>query len=151
LSRGAMELDEFDRRLLTALQQDSRRTGDQLASLVGLSAAACLRRAQRVRGSGIIEREGGIVAPRAVGRRLTMVILVVLQAEQQDQLDDFRRRIQQAPEVTECYNVTGSIDFVLVISVVDMEEFDDFTKRLLLKKHVKRFETLVVIDRVKFD
>jgi Lrp/AsnC family transcriptional regulator, leucine-responsive regulatory protein len=146
-----MELDEFDRRLLTALQQDSRRTGDQLAALVGLSPAACLRRAQRLRETGVIEREVAIVAPQAVGRRLAMVILVVLQTEQRDQIDDFRRRIQRAPEVTQCYNVTGSVDFVLIISVADMEEFDDFTKRLLFQKFVKRFETLVVIDRVKFD
>ena len=47
-ARGPVELDEFDRRLLAALQEDSRRTGEQLAALVGLSPAACLRRKKSI-------------------------------------------------------------------------------------------------------
>src|SRR5262245_23282293 len=53
-ARGSVELDDFDRRLLDALQTDSRRTGEELAAVVGLSAAACLRRAQRLREAGVI-------------------------------------------------------------------------------------------------
>lgn len=146
-----MELDEFDRRLLDALQQDSRRTGDQLAALVGLSAAACLRRAQRLRETGIIEREIAIVAPQAVGRGLTMVVQVTLEREQPATSDEFKRQMRRAPEVMQCYNVTGVTDFVLIVSVADMEEYEEFTKRLLFEKYVRRFETMVVIDRVKFE
>jgi Lrp/AsnC family transcriptional regulator, leucine-responsive regulatory protein len=146
-----VELDEFDRRLLDALQQDSRRTGDQLAALVGLSPAACLRRAQRLRETGIIEREIAIVAPEAVGRRMTMVVQVTLEREQPATADEFKRQMRRAAEVMQCYNVTGAIDFVLIVSVADMDEYEDFTKRLLFEKYVRRFETMVVIERVKFE
>jgi Lrp/AsnC family transcriptional regulator, leucine-responsive regulatory protein len=146
-----VELDEFDRRLLDALQQDSRRTGDQLAALVGLSPAACLRRAQRLRETGIIEREIAIVAPQAIGRGLTMVVQVTLEREQPATSDEFKRQMRRAPEVMQCYNVTGVTDFILIVSVADMEEYEDFTKRLLFEKYVRRFETMVVIDRVKFE
>ena len=146
-----MDLDEFDRRLLDALQQDSRRTGDQLAALVGLSPAACLRRAQRLRETGIIEREIAIVAPEAVGRRMSMVVQVTLEREHPATSDAFKRRMQRAPEVKQCYNVTGSTDFVLIVSVADMEEYEDFTKRYLFEKYVRRYETMVVIERVKFE
>src|ERR1043165_2500031 len=90
-ARIAMELDEFDRRLLGALQQDARRTGEQLAALVGLSPAACLRRAQRLRGTGVIEREIAVIAPKAVGRRLMMVLAVTLEGEQPERFDEFER------------------------------------------------------------
>jgi Lrp/AsnC family leucine-responsive transcriptional regulator len=146
-----VELDDFDRRLLDALQQDSRRTGEQLAVLVGLSPAACLRRAQRLRETGIIEREVAIIAPRAVGRRLTMVLTVTLDGERPEILDEFKRRMRRAPEVMQCYEVTGATDFVLIVALADMEEFEDFTKRLLSEKYVRRFETMVVIERVKFE
>jgi Lrp/AsnC family transcriptional regulator, leucine-responsive regulatory protein len=151
VARAPVELDEFDRRLIDALQQDSRRTGEQLAALVGLSAAACLRRAQRLRETGIIEREVAIVAPRAVGRRLTMVVTVTLATEQRDVLDELKRRIRRAPEVMQCYSVTGAADFVLIVTATDMEEYKAFIKRLLSEKYVRRFETMVVIDRVKFE
>jgi DNA-binding Lrp family transcriptional regulator len=49
IAGGPVELDDFDRRLLDALQADNRRTGEELADIVGLSPAACLRRAQRLR------------------------------------------------------------------------------------------------------
>lgn len=51
----------------------------------------------------------------------------------------------------QCYNVTGATDFVLIVSVADMEEYEDFTKRLLFEKYVRRFETMVVIERAKFE
>jgi Lrp/AsnC family leucine-responsive transcriptional regulator len=146
-----VELDDFDRRLLDALQQDSRRTGDQLAALVGLSPAACLRRAQRLRETGIIEREIAIVAPEAAGRRMTMVVQVTLEREQPATPDEFKRQMRRAPEVMQCYNVTGTTDFVLIVSVADMEAYEDFTRRFLFEKHVRRFETMVVIERVKFE
>jgi Lrp/AsnC family leucine-responsive transcriptional regulator len=146
-----MELDEFDKRLLGALQQDARRTGEQLAALVGLSPAACLRRAQRLREAGIIEREIAVIAPKAVGRRLMMVLAVTLEGEQPERFDEFERGVRRAPEVMECYHVTGPTDFVLVIATADMEEYQDFTKRLLFGKHIKRFEAMVVIERVKFE
>jgi Lrp/AsnC family transcriptional regulator, leucine-responsive regulatory protein len=148
---GPVELDDFDRRLLDALQQDSRRTGEQLAVLVGLSPAACLRRAQRLRETGVIEREIAIVAPEAVGRRMTMVVQVTLEREKPATSDEFQRQMRRAPEVTQCYNVTGAIDFVLIVSVADMEAYEDFTRQYLFEKHVRRFETMVVIERVKFE
>jgi Lrp/AsnC family leucine-responsive transcriptional regulator len=151
IAGGPVELDEFDRRLLDALQQDSRRTGEQLAALVGLSPAACLRRAQRLRETGVIEREIAIVAPEAVGRRMTMVVQVTLERENPATSDEFQRQMRRAPEVTQCYNVTGAIDFVLIVSVADMEAYEDFTRRYLFEKHVRRFETMVVIERVKFE
>lgn len=146
-----MELDDFDRRLLDALQQDSRRTGEQLAPLVGLSPAACLRRAQKLRETGVIEREIAVVSPKAIGRRLMMVLTVTLEGEEPNVFDAFERQLRSAPEVMACYHVTGPTDYILVIATADMEEYQDFTKRLLFGKHMKRFEAMVVIDRVKFD
>jgi len=151
IAGGPVELDDFDRRLLDALQQDSRRTGEQLAALVGLSPAACLRRAQRLRETGVIEREIAIVAPEAVGRHMTMIVQVTLEREKPATSDEFQRQMRQAPEVTQCYNVTGAIDFVLIVSIADMEAYEDFTRRYLFEKHVRRFETMVVIERVKFE
>ncbi|WP_068118721.1 Lrp/AsnC family transcriptional regulator [Tropicimonas marinistellae] len=65
-------LDDFDRKLLELLSIDSRQTGQQLSGKVRLSAAACLRRVQRLRKIGAIEREAAIVSPRAAGPSVTL-------------------------------------------------------------------------------
>ena len=145
-----MELDDFDRRLLDALQQDSRRTGEQLAELVGLSPAACLRRAQRLREAGIIEREVAILAPGAVGRPVSIVLLVTLERDHLDAVDGFHRAMLRADEVLQCYKITGAFDLALVLAVPDMAAYSDFTKRHLHEKPVRRFETMVVLERMKF-
>jgi Lrp/AsnC family leucine-responsive transcriptional regulator len=145
-----VELDDFDLRILDALQHDSRRTGEQLAELVGLSPAACLRRAQRLRETGAIEREVAILSPAAVGRRLTVVVLITMERERHDTDGAFKRIMRAAPEVMQCYGVTGETDIVLVLTVADMDDYTAFTRRFLFDKPVKRFETLVVLDRAKF-
>jgi Lrp/AsnC family leucine-responsive transcriptional regulator len=145
-----MELDAFDRRLLDALQQDSRRTGDQLAEIVGLSPAACLRRAQRLREAGVIEREVAIVAPAALGRRVSVLVLVALERDRPDAVDSFHRTMARAEEVQQCYSITGVFDLALLLAVPDMDAYNDFIKRFFHEKPVKRFETMVVLERVKF-
>ena len=145
-----MELDAFDRRLLNAVQEDNRRTGEELAELVGLSTAACLRRLQRLRSSGAIEREVAILDPKLGGPRLALIVLVTLERESLGLDDSFGRAMRNAPEVTQCYSVTGSFDFVLMVTVADMEEYADFTRRHLLGSNVRRFETMAVMARTKF-
>lgn len=146
-----MDLDDFDRRLLAALQRDNRQTGEELAEAVGLSPAACLRRAQRLREAGVIARDVAIVAAEYADRPLTLITQVTLQRDRPDFLDTFRRRMAAAPEVTQAYYVTGAADLVLIIAVVDMEQYESFTRRQLGDPQVKRFDTMVVMNRVKFE
>ena len=145
-----MELDTLDRRLLEAVQDDSRRTGEDLAELVGLSPAACLRRLQRLRASGIIEREIAIVDPSVARARLTLIVMVTLERERPDLNDGFARAMRAAAEVTQCYYVTGAMDYVLMVSVGDMAEYEEFTRRHLFGINVRRFETMAVMGRIKF-
>ena len=101
---------------LTLFNMDSRRTGDQLAEVVGLP-AACLRRAQRLRENGVIEREVALIAPSAVGRHIMLVVFVTLEGDQPDTTIAFKRRMQTASEVMACYSVTGQVDFVVVATL----------------------------------
>lgn len=149
-----MELDGFDRRLLEALQRDNRQTGEQLAEIAGLSPAACLRRVQRLRDAGVIERDVSLLAPEAVGRRLTVIVMVTLQRDSSGRLDvsdRFASQMQQAPEVTQCYSVTGPADFVVIINIASMEDYQNFTRRHFYETHIKRYETLVSMGRMKFE
>jgi Lrp/AsnC family leucine-responsive transcriptional regulator len=69
------ELDKFDYRLLELLQENSRLTGNELSAKVGLSSAACLRRVQRLRETGVIERDVAIVSPKVFGKKMMVIVL----------------------------------------------------------------------------
>ena len=145
-----MELDDFDRRLLNALQRDNQQTGEDLAEQVGLSAAACLRRAQKLREAGVIEQDVSILSPQATGRRLTMIVLVTMERRNPDQSELFRKLMRKDEAVTQCYVVTGSTDYVLVLTVEDMEAYEAFTQRYFYEPYIKKFESLASLTRVKY-
>lgn len=145
-----MELDAIDLRILNIVQKNNRLTAEALAEMVGLSATACQRRLQRLRAEGIIEADVSIISPKAVGRRLQMLVLVSLERERRDIIDRFKKAIRTTREVVNGFYVTGESDFVLYITARDMEEYEEFTRRFFYENpDIKGFKTLVIIDRVK--
>jgi len=144
------EIDDFDRRLLSLVQEDSRLTSDALAEKVGLSPTACQRRLRRLRDEGVIARDIAVLDPAKVGGRLTVLVEIVLQRGSPQILDDFKRRMRALPEVQQCFYVTGDSDFVLVVIVEDIKAYEAFTERVLFaSKAIQKFQTTVVMDTVK--
>ena len=91
-----------------------------------------------------------MLAPDQVGRGLLLIVEVTLQNERMEDLDRFKAQMRAAPEVMQCYYVTGNADFVLIISARDMADYDDFTRRqFFADENVLRFRTSAVMDRVK--
>lgn len=143
-------MDAFDTHLLSLLQQNNRLTAEQLSQQVGLSPAACQKRVKKLREHGAIEADIAVLSPQAVGRGLTLIVEVTLERERSEFLDAFKKTMQQAPEVMQCYYITGEADFMLIITVKDMNDYDAFTRRHFFDQaNVARFRTNVVMDRVK--
>lgn len=138
-------IDSFDRKLLELLMADSRQTGQQLAEKVGLSAAACLRRIQRLREIGAIEREVAIVSPRFLEDEVTTLVLVTTKRDSHDKVAFFRRRMLEQPKVKHLYYVTGQADFVLAVTTRSVEDYVRFTELHFYEPYIARFESLVVL------
>jgi Lrp/AsnC family leucine-responsive transcriptional regulator len=145
------DLDRFDRHLLTLVQDDATQTSEALAEKVGLSAAACRRRLQALRQRGVIDREVAILAPAAAGNPISVIVLVSLERDQREILESFSQTMKAAPEVQQCWYVTGAADIVMVLSVADMGGYEAFSSRHFLgNPSVKRFETMISMRRLKF-
>ncbi|TNC20875.1 Lrp/AsnC family transcriptional regulator [Amycolatopsis alkalitolerans] len=145
-----VELDPLDQAILSRLQVDSRTIAESIGAQVGLSAAAVQRRIKRLRETGVITREVAVVDPRAVGADMTFVVSVEMERERIEVLEAFRKQVLADPAVQQCYYVTGSADFVLVVVCRDMTEFEALTRRLFFDNgEVRHFTTSVVMDRVK--
>jgi len=143
-------MDRFDARILEALQHNARLTAEALAQRVGLSPDACRKRLARLRAGDVIAAEVAILRPEAVGRRLILIVEVTLQSERLTDIDRFKRRMQEAPEVMQCYYVTGNADFIMIVSMRDMADYEDFTRRhFFAEENIVRFRTSAVMDRVK--
>lgn len=65
-------------------------------------------------------------------------------------LDSMKRSFAQYPEIQQCYYVAGEWDFVLVLTVRNMEEYTALTRQLFFSNNnVKRFKTPVSMSSVK--
>ncbi|MBD8687304.1 MULTISPECIES: Lrp/AsnC family transcriptional regulator [unclassified Rhizobium] len=145
-----MDLDRFDARLLSLLQNNNRQSSEELGAIVGLSATAVQRRLKRLREKGVIEADVSIVTPKAVGRPIAMLVLVSLERERVDIVDRFKQSIRQTPEVMNGYYVTGDSDFVLIVTAESMEDYEAFTRKFFYENpDIKGFKTMVIMDRVK--
>jgi len=143
-------LDRIDRAILAWLQEDARVTAETMAPEVGLSIAAVQRRIKRLREEGVIQKEIAVVDPFKLGQAMTFVVSVELDRERLTDLDEFERTMRTEPNVQQCYRVTGTTDFVLVLLARDMTDFETFTRRALYENgNVRRFTTNVVTSRVK--
>lgn len=147
-----LALDRIDKHILNLLQQDSSISNVILADQVGLSPPACLRRVNRLREAGVICAEVVLVDPKMVGYQLNIIVEVELERDRPDLYDQFKRKVLAAEEVSQCYQVTGEVDFVLVVVVPDMQAYEVFIQRVLYTEaNMRKFRSLISLNRAKFE
>ncbi|MER9664476.1 Lrp/AsnC family transcriptional regulator [Mesorhizobium sp. M0159] len=145
-----MDLNWVDALLLNAVQKNNRLTSKELAKKVGLSPTACQRRLKRLRNERVIEADVSIISPKAIGRAVTMIVLVSLKRERADIVDRFKTTIRNTHEVMIGYYITGEADFMLVVTARDLEDYEQFTRRFLYENaEIKALKTMVSMDQVK--
>jgi DNA-binding Lrp family transcriptional regulator len=142
-------LDKFDRAILDLVQRDNTTPLRLMAEKVNLSTAAVQRRIKRMEERGVITGNVAIVDPTAVGRPITIIVEVMTERTSLEALEAMKAHFA-VPEVQQCYYVTGEVDFVLVITVASMQEYQALSRRLFAENpNVTWFKTIVALDRVK--
>ncbi|WP_256078610.1 Lrp/AsnC family transcriptional regulator [Massilia sp. YIM B04103] len=145
-------LDEIDRRILNALQNDAALTNSELAQAVHVSPPTCLRRVKQLTESGIIERQVAIVAPDKVGARLTAIVEITLDVQAAERMEEFEAHVAKEEAVLQCYRVSPGPDFVLVLQVADMPAYHALAHRLFATQtNVRNVKTYFSTFRSKFE
>jgi DNA-binding Lrp family transcriptional regulator len=143
-------LDSFDLAILDIVQRNNATPYHLIGESVSLSSSAVQRRIRRMEEAGIIQSNVAVIDPAGVGQSITLFVEVEVISETAELIDAAKREFTAVPEVQQCYYVTGDVDFVLVVVVPTMKDYEDLTRRLFFgNNNVKRFRTLVAMDRVK--
>lgn len=122
----------------------------ELADRVGLSPSACLRRVQELERSGVIRGYRAVIDPGSVGRAFVAYVAVGLSDHSKKSLAAFERAVTRSPEVTECHNITGTVEYLLRVEVSGLEAYKVFhTDTLGTLAQVTAITTYVVIDSPK--
>jgi DNA-binding Lrp family transcriptional regulator len=145
-------LPDRDRRILVALQNDSRITMQELAAQVGLSTSACWRRVKALEESGVIERYAVILNARKAGFGLSAMVHVSLARHEQTNVEKFVREVRRHPEVLECFATSGEADFHLRVVVEDIDAYNAFLDSFIFKvPGVSQVRSNIVLKEIKTD
>ena len=117
-------LDAIDRRILSALQSDSRTTMQELADKVGLSVSPCHRRVKLMEERGVITRYIATVDQKSLGLHVSVFISIKLARQKEEDLNRFAKAISKWDEVLECYLMTGNRDYLLRVVAADLQAVD---------------------------
>lgn len=144
-------IDEIDRKILEALQQNARISNVELADRVGLSPAPCLRRVQALETSGVIKKYVTLLDANTVHLGVTVFVQISLDLQVDVRLELFEQAILNRPEVLECYLMTGDSDYLLRVVIPDVASYEQFLKETLTRiEGVARIKSSFALKEVKY-
>ena len=145
-----MKLDRSDSQILNALQRDGRLSVVELAEAVGLSQTPCSRRIRALEQAGVIEGYAAVVNPARLGLNVQAFVQVKLQQHADDVVTTFQRELAKFDEVISCFAVTGDSDFLIYVTVPDLESLGSTVlKRLTKIPGVRDVHSSIVLATVK--
>jgi DNA-binding Lrp family transcriptional regulator len=143
-------LDDIDLTLLTELQQNNKLTNAELAEKVKLSPPAVHARIKRLEEAGVITRYVAIVNRELLGYDMLCFIQVSLQSHDPETTHNFRSAITAMPEVLECHQLIGDIDYLLKVVVRSKSDLQRFLMdKIAPIRGVTRFTTSLSLDEIK--
>lgn len=145
-----MEQDAINQKILRVLSQEGRISNLDLADRAGLSPSACLRRVQEMERRGVIRGYRAVIDPAAAGGGFTAYVTIGLSEHTKASQEAFERAMARAPEVRECHNITGAVEYLLRVEVPDLGAYKLFhTEVLGTLPQVTAISTYVVMGSPK--
>ena len=142
-------IDTIDQRILTILQSDATQSVDAISDQVALSRNACWRRIKALEASGIIRARVALLDPIKIGCPLTALVLIRTDHHSDNWRKDFATAIAALPEIISAQRMTGDLEYVLRVRLVDVVAYDLFYKRLTSRISVSDISASFVMEDIK--
>lgn len=144
------KLDSVDLKLLRILQENVRLTTKELAARVNLSTTPVFERLKRLDSGGYIKKYIAVLDEDKLGQGFVVFCNVKLVRMSCDAAKEFTDVIMSIPEVTECYNISGSFDYLLKINARNMKHYQEFLLNVLGRiESLGSIESTFVMGKVK--
>ncbi len=144
------EVDLFDRKILSLLQDDARLTNNDLSERVNLSPSQCSRRRQKLEEDGLIRGYRAVLDRDRLGFPLVNIISVTLATHNSDNHRRFAELLARLPEVQEAHALTGEMDYFVKVVTRDLKSLSTFVNEVLLPhESVQHVKTSIVLQTLK--
>lgn len=116
-----MELDQFDRQIIEALQRNARLSNLELADRIALSHSAISRRIKRLEEAGVIKGYAARIDREAAGESVRAFVGVARQPTVPAM--EVAEALKKVPGVASCWIVSGDYDVMIELAARDMTAF----------------------------
>jgi Lrp/AsnC family leucine-responsive transcriptional regulator len=135
-------MDDRDKSILEALQENARATLGEIAARVRLSASSVHERVRKLEQAGIIKGYRAEIDPESVGLFVTAMVSVMPLDPKQP--DDLPVRVLEFVEVEDCHSVAGDENYILKVRTRTTSDLEDLLRRLREKAGVHTRTTVVL-------
>ncbi len=145
-------LDTVDIQILRTLQENARLTTKELAARVHLSTTPVFERLKRLESNGYIKKYIAVLDAEKLNQGFVVFCNVKMHRMSHDIAEQFSQMVKGIPEVTECYNVSGSFDYLLKVHAANMKYYREFVLNVLGSiEGLGSIESTFVMDTIKND
>ena len=142
-------MDRIDRSIFRALQSHARIANVDLATLVGLSPSACLRRVSQLEKTGVIDGYHANLNASKMGQDVLVLMHITLHGQSAEMMAEFEQAIAKIPQVLACFLIAGESDYILRVAARDVNDFGRVhSTHLSALPHVLRMESNFVLREV---
>lgn len=146
------KLDKVDLQILHTLQENARLTTKELAARVSLSSTPVFERLKRLENNGYIKKYIAVLDAEKLHQGFIVFCNVKMSRINSEISSDFTKVIKEIPQVTECYNISGSYDYLMKIHAPDMKYYKDFILNVLGNiDYLSSIESVFVMDEIKHE
>jgi Lrp/AsnC family transcriptional regulator len=147
--RMAVRLDDMDRKILAALQEDAGQSLDDIAHRVGSSKTPVWNRIRKMKDAGVIGRQTVILDPEALGLEACFFVLIRTSEHEADWQRKFLETLRRRPEVLEAHRLAGDIDYILKVRVRNARAYDTFYQALISEVRIYNVTALLSMEEIK--
>ncbi len=147
---GNIHLDDYDKKIISYLQEDSSISNIELSKKIGLAPSSCLLRVKNLKEQKVLKQFTAIVDEKLLGFEITCFAKVAMQPLNRETSTLFIEEVNKIPEIVECYTITGEAAFLLKIVAKSFQYYRNFVfDKLLSVPHVSNIETSIVVGTEK--
>ena len=116
------------------------------------SSTPVFERLKRLENGGYIKKYIAVLDAEKLNQGFVVFCSVKLRRLNKEIAAEFTRIIQEIPQVTECYNISGSYDYLLKIHAPNMKYYQEFILNVLgTIDSLGSLESTFVMDEVKHE
>jgi len=147
---GNFHLDDYDKKIIQLLQEDSSISNIELSKKIGLAPSSCLLRVKNLKEQKVLKQFTAVVDEKILGFEITCFAKVAMQPLNRETSTMFVEEVKKIPEIIECYTITGEAAFLLKIVAKSFQYYRNFVfDKLLAVPHVSNIETSIVVGTEK--